>query len=137
MKESISLSWLSDMSFEGDVNGHKVYLDAAAQHGGKNMGPRPKPMMLLALGGCTGMDVVSILRKMRVEFESLNIRVEGNLTEEHPKHFDKMKVIYEFKGDNLPLEKLQKAVDLSKERYCGVSANYRESMDLEYEVKIL
>lgn len=137
MKESISLSWLSDMSFEGDVNGHKVYLDASAEHGGKNMGPRPKPMMLLALGGCTGMDVVSILRKMRVEFESLNIRVEGNLTEEHPKHFDKMKVIYEFKGDHLPLEKLQKAVDLSKERYCGVSANYRESMDLEYEVKIL
>ncbi len=137
MKETISLSWLSDMSFEGDVNGHKIYLDASPDHGGKNMGPRPKPMMMLALGGCTGMDVVSILRKMRVEFDSLNIRVEGNLTEEHPKHFDRMKVIYEFRGNNLPMEKLKKAVDLSKERYCGVSANYKASMDIEYEVKII
>ncbi|HYW96315.1 MAG TPA: OsmC family protein [Bacteroidales bacterium] len=137
MKESISLSWLSEMSFEADINGHKVYLDASPDHGGKNMGPRPKPFMLLALGGCTGMDVVSILGKMRVEFDSLNIRVEGNLTEEHPKHFDNMKVIYEFSGKGLSMDKLQKAVDLSKERYCGVSANYRESMDLEYEVRII
>ena len=100
------------------------------------MGPRPKPFMLLALGGCTGMDVVSILHKMRVEFDSLNIRVEGNLTEEHPKHFDRMKVIYEFTGKDLSMDKLQKAVDLSKERYCGVSMNYKTSMEIEYEILI-
>jgi putative redox protein len=137
MKETISMSWLSDLSFEADVNGHKLYLDAAAENGGKNMGPRPKPLMMVALAACTGMDVVSLLGKMRVKFDSLNILVEGDLTEEHPKHFEKMKVIYEFTGNDLSMEKLQKAVDLSRERYCGVSENYKASMDLEYEIKIL
>ena len=99
MKESISMTWLSDMTFEADVNGHKVYVDSSPEHGGKNLGPRPKPLMMVALGGCTGMDVVSILGKMRVKFDSLNIRVEGDLTEEHPKHFERMKIIYEFRGE--------------------------------------
>ena len=130
------MSWLTDMSFEADVNGYKLYLDASPEHGGKNLGPRPKPMMLLALGGCTGMDVVSILQKMRVDFEGLNIIVDGDLTEEHPKHFTHMKVIYEFTGKDLPLEKLQKAVDMSREKYCGISANYRDSFNIEYEIRI-
>ncbi len=76
--------------------------------------------MMVALAGCTGMDMVSLLKKMRVNYESLNIMVEGDLTEEHPKHFTKMKVIYEFKGKDIDLKKVEKAVDLSKEKYCGV-----------------
>jgi len=137
MTETISMSWLSDMSFEADVNGHKIYLDAAPEHGGKNLGPKPKPLMMVALAGCTGMDVVSVLHKMRVNFESLIIRVEGNLTEEHPKHFDRMKVIYEFTGKDLIMDKLEKAVELSRDKYCGVMANYRESMEIDFEIKIL
>ena len=66
MKESISLNWLSDMAFDAEVNGHKIYVDASVENGGKNLGPRPKPLMLVALGGCTGMDVVSLLKKMWV-----------------------------------------------------------------------
>ncbi len=137
MKESISMSWLSDMSFEADVNGHKVYMDASPEHGGKNLGPRPKPMMMVALGGCTGMDVVSVLRKMRIDFDALNIVIEGDLTEEHPKHFERMTVIYEFTGRDLKMDKLKKAVELSRDRYCGVMANYRESMEIDYEIKII
>ncbi len=137
MKESISMTWLSDMTFEADVNGHKVYVDSAPEHGGKNLGPRPKPLMMVALGGCTGMDVVSILGKMRIKFDALNIRVEGDLTEEHPKHFERMKIIYEFSGEGLVIDKLQKAVELSREKYCGVIANYKESMDIEIEIRIV
>jgi putative redox protein len=137
MKESINLSWLQDMSFETEVHGHKLYLDASADHGGKNLGPRPKALMLVALAGCTGMDVVSILAKMRITFDKFNIRVDANLTDEHPKVYSKMKLVYEFTGKDLPMDKLQKAVDLSRERYCGVSAMYKEVMDLEYEIIIL
>jgi putative redox protein len=93
-KESTNLQWSGGMSFEADVDGYKVAIDADPEFGGKNKGPKPKLLMMVALAGCTGMDIVSLLDKMRVKYESLNIKVEGELTEEHPKHFTKMKVIY-------------------------------------------
>lgn len=136
MKDSITLDWLSDMAFETEVNGHKMYLDATEKVGGKNLGPRPKPFMMVALAGCTGMDVVSILKKMRVSYDALNIKVEGELTEEHPKKFAGMKVIYNFKGKDLSREKIEKAVNLSKERYCGVSANYNDSFPVSHEINL-
>ena len=121
-KEVVNTTWRENMSFESEVNGHRIILDAKEEVGGHDQGPRPKPLMLAALGGCTGMDVISILKKMRVEIKGLNVRVEGDLTEDHPRRFSKMHVIYEFEGENLPLEKLEKAVNLSEDRYCGVSA---------------
>ena len=134
MKESISMSWLDEMAFETELNGHKLVIDANESVGGKDRGPRPKPLMMVALAGCTGMDVVSILKKMWVTFYNLEIKVEGELSEEHPKRYLKMKVIYVFSGENLPLAKIQKAVDLSKDRYCGVSVSYKQAMDIEYEI---
>ena len=111
-KQEIKVNWLENMAFEADVNGHKVILDAASEVGGENRGPRPKPLLMVGLAGCTGMDVVSILKKMRVELDDFSVKVEGDLTDEHPKQFYKMNVIYEFKGSDLPLEKLKKAVSL-------------------------
>jgi putative redox protein len=136
-KEIVTTQWLDNMAFEAEINGHKIVIDADPLVGGENRGPRPKPFMLLALGGCTAMDVISILKKMRVEVEDLNVKVEGDLTEEHPKHFYKMHVIYEFTGKDLPLDKLQKAVDLSEERYCGVSAIYKKVLEMTSEIKII
>jgi putative redox protein len=136
MKQTINLDFLGGMAFETEMNGHKIYIDADESVGGKNSGPRPKGFMLLALAGCTGMDVVSILRKMRVEYEDLSITVEGDLTEEHPKKFSEMKVIYTFKGKDIVREKIEKAVNLSKERYCGVSANYLDSFPVSHEIII-
>jgi len=133
-KETVNTKWLNNMAFETEITGHKLILDAGPQVGGENRGPRPKPLMLAALGGCTGMDVISILRKMRVEVDSFNVRVEGELTEEQPTHFNKMHVVYEFTGKNLPLDKLQKAVELSEERYCGVSAVYKKALELTSEI---
>jgi len=124
------------MSFESEINGHKVIIDAKEEVGGQDKGPRPKPFMLAALGGCTAMDVVSILKKMRVDFKSLNVIVEGELTEEHPRHFTKMHVIYEVEGDHIPLDKVQKAVSLSEEKYCGVSVVYRKAMEITSEIRI-
>ncbi|HKK41873.1 MAG TPA: OsmC family protein [Bacteroidales bacterium] len=135
-KEIVNTKWLDGMAFEGDIDGHKVVIDADSQVGGKNRGPKPKPFMLLSLGGCTAMDVISILNKMRVTVDSFNVRVEGDLTEEHPKHFYKMHVVYEFTGKDLPMDKLEKAVKLSEERYCGVSAVYRKAMEITSEIKV-
>lgn len=136
-KESVTTRWLSNMAFETEINSHKIIIDATPEVGGENRGPRPKSFMLAALGGCTGMDVISILKKMHVEVEKFNVIVEGDLTEEFPKHFYKMHVIYEFTGKDLPLDKLQKAITLSEERYCGVSAVYKKVIELTSEIKII
>jgi len=136
-KLSITTKWLENMSFETEVNGHKIIIDAVPEVGGENKGPRPKPLMLSALGGCTGMDVISILRKMKVEPEDFRVIVEGDVTDEHPKQFVKMHVIYQFTGKNLPLDKLQKAVSLSEEKYCGVSATLRKALELTSEIKVI
>lgn len=135
-KQEVKISWKDKMAFSANINGHEIMLDAAEKVGGENRGPRPKTLMLAALAGCTGMDVVSILKKMRVKVEDFNVSVEGDLTEEHPKQFSKMHVIYEFKGKDLPMDKLKKAVSLSEERYCGVSATYRQAMEITSEIKV-
>ena len=131
------LSWKGNMEFETELNGHKLTLDASPEVGGTDKGPRPKMLMLTALAGCTGMDVVSILKKMKVEFDEFNVRVDGSLSEEHPKYYETMNVIYEFKGKDLTEDKLKKAIELSQEKYCGVSALYKKAIKLTYEIKIL
>ena len=136
MKETINVNWKENMCFEAEVNGHKIVLDAVDAVGGENKGPRPKPFMMVALAGCTGMDVISILKKMRVEVDNFNVKVDGELTEEHPKQFHKMHVTYEFWGKDLPMAKLEKAVNLSEERYCGVSATYKKVIGLTSEIII-
>ena len=135
-KEQIRINWLEKMAFEAEINGHKIMLDAAEPVGGENRGARPKPLMMVALAGCTGMDVVSILNKMRVEVDGFNVFVEGDLTEEHPKQFSQMHLVYEFKGKDLPMDKLEKAVNLSQEKYCGVSAMYKKAFGITSEIRI-
>lgn len=136
MKQDISIFWKSGMAFEAVVNGHKLMLDAGEQVGGHNLGPRPKPLMLVALAGCTAMDVVSILAKMRVDLENFDVKVEGEQSEEQPVHYISMHIIYEFWGKDLPVEKLEKAINLSHERYCGVSAVYRKAMPVTHSMVV-
>lgn len=137
MKHEVNVTWEEQMAFDVNVDDHHLKIDAAEKSGGNNSGPTPKPLMLASLAGCTGMDVISILRKMRHEPDYFNVKVEADTTEEHPKHYYQMKVIYEFKGKNLDRAKLEKAVSLSEERYCGVSAVYRKAMELKSEIRIL
>ena len=132
MKQDISISWKEGMAFEAEANGHKIMLDAGEKFGGRDLGPRPKILMLVALAGCTAMDVVSILTKMRVELDNFDVKVEGEQSEEQPVHYTSMHIIYEFWGKNLPEEKLEKAINLSHERYCGVSAVYRKAMPVTH-----
>ena len=137
MKQMITAQWMGDMAFETELNGHKLVMDAAEEGGGHDAGPRPKILMLAARAGCTGMDVVLILRKMRVEVVKCNVSVEADVTEEHPKHYNRMHVIYEFTGKDLPLEKLEKAVRMSEETYCGVGAVYRKAIEVTSEIRMI
>ncbi len=137
MKHVVDMSWTDKVAFETDMDGHKVVIDATEETGGSDLGPRPKKLMLTALAGCTGVDVIMILKKMKVEPEAFNVIVEADVTEDHPKHYTKMKVIYQFKGKNLPVEKLEKAVKLSEEKYCGVTAVYKKAMEMDTEIRIV
>ena len=137
MKHNVNTSWKGNMQFNALVSGHEVIMDAPPQVGGEDKGARPKQLMLAALAGCTGMDVVSILKKMRIDVEQFDIDIEADMTEENPKHYTKMHLIYKFKGENLDPEKLKKAVELSQEKYCGVSMVYRQTMELTYEIVML
>jgi putative redox protein len=134
MKQEISISWKDGMAFEAEVDGHKLMLDASEKVGGRNLGPRPKKLMLVALAGCTGMDVISILAKMRIEVDNFDVKVEGTQSEEQPVHFTSMNISYEFWGKELPNEKLEKAIKLSLERYCGVYAVYKNTMPITYSI---
>lgn len=136
MKHIVDLAWTDKVAFETDMDGHKVVIDATKESGGSDLGPRPKKLMLTALAGCTGVDVIMILKKMKVEPEAFNVIVEADVTEEHPKHYNKMKVIYQFKGKDLPKDKLEKAVKLSEEKYCGVTAVYKKAMEMESEIRV-
>jgi len=124
------------MQFDATVNGHNLKMDAVQEVGGNDAGPRPKELMMAALAGCTGMDVISILKKMKVEVSEFDVKVESELTEEHPKMYTGMHLVYSFKGKNLDKDKLKKAIDLSQDKYCGVSAVYRQVMNLTYEIQI-
>ena len=136
MKETIKVEWLNDLSFEADVDGHKIYMDSSLEHGGKNVGPRPKPLMMVALAGCTGMDVAAILKKMKENVESFTVEVEGDVSEDHPKRFEGMKVIYRVRGKGVSRKNVEKAVNLSVTKYCGVSANYSKAFDITHEIII-
>jgi putative redox protein len=137
MKARIECAWKEGQAFEADVNGFKLLLDTACDAGGQNLGPRPKQLMLVALAGCTGMDVISILRKMRIEPEYFNVAVEGDPAEEHPKYYKKINVIYELKGKDIDLEKVDKAINLSRDRYCSVFAMLKHEAEISYEIRIL
>lgn len=136
MKSKIECRWLENMAFEAEVNDHTIVMDADELNGGNNLGPRPKTLTLVSLAGCTGMDVIAILKKMKVEPEEFHITVEGDLTEDHPRYYEKIIVTYHFKGKDLAADKIQKAIQLSEDRYCGVSAMLRNGTVVEHEFTI-
>lgn len=137
MKHVVDMAWTDKVAFETEINGHKLIVDANVESGGSDLGPPPKRLMLTALAGCTGIDVIMILKKMKVVPEAFNVIIEADVTDEHPKHYNKMKVIYQFKGKDLPMDKLEKAVKLSETTYCGVTAVYRKAMEMQSEIRVI
>jgi putative redox protein len=127
MTNQITTTWLGDMKFEStNPSGKNLFIDAGEENGGKNDGYRPKALMLSGLAGCAGLDVASLIKKMKLEVGAFKIEIDANLTEEHPKYYDKVAMNFHFYGNDLDQKKLQKTVDLSVEKYCGVLEMFRQ-----------
>jgi putative redox protein len=116
-------------------SGHAVVMDTTEDVGGHDTGPRPTELVLIALGGCTGMDVVSILRKMQVHFTRFEMEIQGERAPEHPKHFTNIQIVYKVWGD-VPEEKLKRAIELSLEKYCSVSNSLKPKAQVSYQYQI-
>jgi putative redox protein len=134
MKSRVTLQ--DGMAFDAELDGFNFTLDAAESVGGQNKGPKPKGLTLTSLAGCTAMDVISILRKMRAEPDEFYVETEAEVSEEHPMVFTSIKITYYFRGENVTREKAEKAVSLSEERYCGVSAMLRQAAPITTEIII-
>lgn len=134
MIQEIKTKWKGNMLFEAETLGGKIMIDAAEASGGEGKGVRPKALMLTALAGCTGMDIASLFKKMRVIVDDMDIDVQAELTEEHPTYYNKVKVIYTFYGKEFEKDKIEKAIQLSQEKYCGVSEMFRQFSELTYEI---
>ena len=132
------LKWVENLKFMSDTpSGHSIPIDGPREVGGDDSAVRPGELTLVALGGCTAIDVVTILRKMRIEFDSFEVVVNAEPAEEHPKVWTKLHLKYIFKGKNIDESKVKKAIELSEERYCSVSAMLKKTAELtwEYEVR--
>jgi putative redox protein len=136
MNEVTKVQHLNNMSFTAEVDGHEFKIDADADFGGTDQGPRPKKLLLAALAGCTAMDVVSILKKMRMSFDSFWIEVSGVLSETEPKVFTAFALNYCFRGKELDREKIKKAITLSQKNYCSVSAMFRSFAQITYTISL-
>jgi putative redox protein len=128
------IEWEQGMAFRADLDGHEFVIDGTPKVGGRNLGPRPKGLTLVSLAGCTGMDVISILGKMRVPVEGFSVETEARLADEHPRKFLEIKVTYAFKGPGIDPESLRKAIALSEEKYCGVRATLAPVVALSHEI---
>lgn len=128
----ISTKWLGNMAFESNnPSGLSFRMEAGPDDGGEGNGLRPKALMLSSLAGCTGIDVASLIRKMKLEVADFSIETIANLTDEHPRYYNEVLIEFHFYGSNLRADKLQKAVDLSVEKYCGVMEMFRQFAKLE------
>ncbi len=134
MADKTIVTWDEEMSFDVELNGHHFAVDADEAFGGKDRGPKPKGLVLSALAGCTGMDVVSILNKMRMPFDGFRLEVEAEIADEHPKVYTKVHIRYILAGDQLDKSKVERAVDLSCDKYCAVHAMLSKAAEVTHEI---
>ena len=131
---SVKTVWNNKMAFDSHIDDHVLRLDTGGELG-DDTGPSPKKTLLATLAGCTGIDVVSLLNKMRVPFTGLEMDIEADLTEEHPKVYSEIRLIYRLSGKDLNHAKVEKAVKLSKEKYCGISAMLEKNCPIIFSIE--
>ncbi|MDX9759273.1 MAG: OsmC family protein [Bacteroidota bacterium] len=125
------------ITFAGQTDSkHWVMMDGPEGFGGKDAAIRPKELLLLSLAGCTGSDVASILAKKRVALEGFDVEVTAEETEEHPKVFSSMHVEYVFRGTGIEAKDVERAIELSETKYCGVTAMFTKAMTLTHSYRI-
>ena len=138
MKQEATVRWAGRMTFVGRAgSNHLVPMDSGPEFGGDSSATKPMELMLVALGGCTGMDVAPILKKMRQNVTAVELNITAERSEEHPKPYTKIDIEYIVTGGDLDEEKVKHAVELSQEKYCSVSAMLRKSCPISYTVRVV
>jgi len=129
--------WVEGLQFAATPpSNNAILLDGSERGGGLDSAVHPGELILLGLAGCTGMDVISLLKKMRVEVSEFEVRVEAEAAGEHPKAWRKIHLVYVVSGRNIPENKLKKAIELSQSKYCSVTATLRDGAEIDYEHEI-
>lgn len=134
MVHEVETQWMGKMQFNALVNGHTIVMDAPERVGGEDNGPIPKPFVLTALSGCTGMDVVAILRKSEYEVDDFDMKVQGEISRQAPIEYIAIHLVYNFKGSENSKDAALQAVTDSQEKYCGVSSMLKKALPVTWEV---
>lgn len=133
-KHEIETQWMGKMQFNALINGHSVVMDAPVRSGGNDYGPIPKPFILAALSGCTGMDIVALLRKSNLSIQDFDIKVTGELSKQPPIQYVAIHLTYIFNGDESAKDAVLNAVSDSQEKYCGVSSMLKKALPVTWEI---
>jgi putative redox protein len=134
-RHEIETQWMGKMQFNALVNGHTIVMDAPERSGGEETGPIPKPFVLVALSGCTGMDIMSILHKSNQVIDDFSMTVTGELSKQPPIEYISMHIVYNFTGKESVKKAVADAVADSQEKYCGVSNMLKKALPVTWEIK--
>jgi putative redox protein len=134
MRHEIETMWMGKMQFNALVNGHTIIMDAPQRVGGEDNGPIPKPFVLSALSGCTGMDIVVLLRKAGKELNEFNLKVSGEISKQPPIEYTSANIVYEMKGDPADKDYALDAVMQSQEKICGISHMLKKIIPVTWQV---
>ena len=135
MKHEIETQWMGKMQFNALVNGHTIVMDGPERVGGEDQGPIPKPFVLTALSGCTGMDVVALLRKEGRALDDFSMSVSGEISKQPPIEYVAVHLVYDMKGSEDNREAALRVVQQSQEKLCGVSSMLKKILPLTWEVR--
>lgn len=126
------------MAFSAETeSGHTVIMDSSSEVGGDNKGPRPMEMLLMGLGGCTSIDVCMILEKARQKVTNCKVEISAERAQTEPKVFTDIHVHFKIEGSNLKSDKVQKAIDLSAEKYCSASIMLAQTANITHDFEII
>ena len=134
MKHELETQWMGKMQFNALVNGHTIIMDAPEPVGGEDNGPIPKPFVLTALSGCTGMDVIALLRKQGKELKGLNLKVSGEISKQPPIEYISANIVYEMTGSEEDQQAAFDAVTTSQEKICGVSHMLKKIIPVTWQI---
>jgi putative redox protein len=138
MKHEANVRWTGRMTFLGKAGtNHIVPMDTTQEFDGDSSATKPLELLLIALGGCTGMDVVPLFKKMRQDVTAVELNISAERSEEHPKVYSKIDIEYVVTGRNLEEDKVRRAIDLSQEKYCSVSAMLKKSCPVNYTWRVV
>ena len=134
----VRVKWIEDVCFLAETeSGHALVMDGAPEGGGRNLGARPMEVMLIGMGGCTAIDVVSMLRKQRQDIEGVEVSLSGERASDHPMVYSEVKVVYTVHGRKLNKALVERAVSLSDEKYCSATAMFKKTAKVTHEVVLV